>query len=106
MPKSSERRKEEAAAVVASSTSSTPNESGAAVVSPGQIKCIMFGVGTIVFLNLVLTVVAVVLGLQVKSEVDGIASELEPIMELASSLESMTGSGGGGGDGDGGMPTP
>jgi hypothetical protein len=97
---SSERKQEEAVGVLADKMASTASTSSSdnVVVSTRQIKCLMFGVAIIVFMNLVLTVVALVVGLQVKSEVEGIEAELEPIMELASSLEAITG-------GDGGMPT-
>jgi hypothetical protein len=96
MPTSSSERKEETA------VASAPPSGGDVAASAGQIKCLMFGVGTIVFMNLVLTVVAVILGLQVKSEVEGLEEELAPLMEFAATLEGATGGGGGGG----GLPTP
>jgi hypothetical protein len=77
-------------------------------VNPGQIKCIMLGIVLILFVNLALTVTGVVLGLQVKTEVEGMEQEMAPIMEFAEKLEasglmdSASGSSGmGAGDGAG-----
>jgi hypothetical protein len=48
----------------------------------------MIGIALILFMNLALTVVGVVLGLQVKTEVEGIEQDLAPVMEMAEWLES------------------
>ena len=48
----------------------------------------MIGIGVILLMNLALTVVGIVLGLQVKSEVEVIQQELTPLMEMAENLES------------------
>ena len=78
-------------------------EDGSVTIHPKQIKCLMIGVTTIVIMNLILTIVAVVLGLQIKGEVDGMQEKLEPLMELAETLDGMdlqgltSGGGGGGG---------
>jgi hypothetical protein len=58
-------------------------------VHPAQIKCIMVGIGLILFMNLTLTFVGLVLGLQMKSEIEVIQQELAPIMEMADSLEAI-----------------
>jgi hypothetical protein len=82
-------------------------------VNPGQIKCIMLGIVLILLMNLALTVTGVVLGLQVKTEVEGIEQELAPIMEFAEKLEAsglmdsasgLSSGMGGAGDGGGDMP--
>jgi hypothetical protein len=74
---------------------SVKNAAAAAdAVNPAQIKCMMVGIALILFMNLVLTIVAVVLGLQIKSEVDNLEEELAPMMEL---MDGMTGGGDSGG---------
>ncbi len=57
-------------------------------VNPKQIKCIMIGIALILLINLALTAVGVVLGMQVKSEVEGVEQKLGPVMEMAEWLES------------------
>jgi hypothetical protein len=72
-------------------------------VHAAQIKCIMVGIGLILFMNLTLTFVGLVLGLQMKSEIEVIQQNLAPIMEMSDSLEAM---GLIGGDSAGGGFTP
>jgi urea transporter len=71
-------------------------------VNPAQIKCMMVGIALIIFINLVLTIVAVVLGLQIKSEIDALEEELAPVMEM---MDGITG-GGDGGSGGASFPPP
>ena len=118
MPKSSSKKqaKQEQSIDVASSNKiveSTPalDSTQTVQVHPKQIKCLMIGVATLIVINLILTVVAVVLGLQMNGEMEIMQENMEPIMELAETLDSMNldslNSGGGSGiSGGGNMPTP
>ena len=73
-----------------SSTVESVRKNGASGDAMGsQLKCIMIGIGLILVMNLALTCVALVLGLQIKSEVDTLQQELAPMMEMMESLEPM-----------------
>ena len=69
-------------------TSAVKNEAPppSTVANQGQFKCIMIGITLILIMNLALTITAVVLGLQVKTEIETVQENLEPIMSAMDGL--------------------
>jgi hypothetical protein len=69
-------------------------EKASTAVMAKQVKCMSIGIFAILTMNVLLTIVAIVLGVQVKGEIDTLQEDLQPVMQLA---ETMDTSGGGGG---------
>ena len=70
------------------STTSPPETTANTGITAQQFRFVTIGIVALLTLNVVVTIVALVIGLQVKSEVDTIAAEVETIMPY---LEMISG---------------
>jgi sensor histidine kinase regulating citrate/malate metabolism len=69
----------------------------AAAMANKQLTRMSYGIFAILAMNITLTLVGIVIGIQVKSQVDQLEEELGPVMELADTLSSSSGGSGGAG---------
>jgi hypothetical protein len=59
-----------------------------------QMKCMSIGMFAILTMNVLLTIVAIVLGLKVKGEIDTLQEDLQPLMQLADTMDTSAVTGG------------
>ena len=81
----------------------------APAVTASQFRYTMGAVTFLIILNFVMIIAAVAIGLQIKSEVDAVASEVDGVVTMMTtvqeSLDALTSGGGSGGGPSGGGPS-
>jgi hypothetical protein len=72
---------------------SDKDESTPPVAMSKQLTRMSYGILAVLVMNIALTLAGIVIGIQVKSQVDQLEEELGPVMELADTLGSAGGAG-------------